>query len=167
MTQSTVVLEKSLIGSRNILILQDNLQRLNLNVGAIDGIFGPKTEAAVIQFQQSYNYLAHNGIVDTETILQLDKALWLKDREIIREGCKGEEVQILQSIFVESNYALIDIDGIFSKITKAIVSDFQKTRNLQADGIVGEYTWGCLYDASWFDFSDADRLKIFFGEYIP
>ena len=102
MTQSRIVLEKGATGSR-VTKLQESLKELNFNVGAIDGVFGAKTASAVIKFQQSYNHLPHNGFVDVETILESDKAVWLTDRETLRQGSRGREVEYLQGIFESEN----------------------------------------------------------------
>lgn len=164
MTQSPIVLEKGATGSK-VTKLQEALKQLNFNVGAIDGIFGAKTQAAVIKFQQPYNHLPNNGLVDIETILQLDEAVWLTERETLREGSRGDEVRLLQGMFEYSNFGSLSVDGIFGPKTKATVIDFQKARGLQPDGIVGQKTWSSLYTLARHDIPYEDRVKYFFGEY--
>ena len=139
MTQNPIFLQKGVTGIR-VSILQQKLKDLNLDVGEIDGIFGAKTEAAVIKFQQSYNHLVSNGLVDAETIFQLDKTRWLKNKKPIREGSTGDEVKILQRILVDVSFAM-PIDGIFGAKTKANVIEYQKIRHHKVDGIVGQETW--------------------------
>ncbi|MEA2436490.1 MAG: hypothetical protein QOF65_1046 [Thermoleophilaceae bacterium] len=46
--------------------VQQALRRAGLNPGPVNGIFGPPTEAAVVQFQQARR-LPANGIVDQKT----------------------------------------------------------------------------------------------------
>lgn len=165
MTQSTIVLEKGATGFK-VTRLQEALKQLNLNVGAIDGIFGAKTEAAVIKFQQPYSHLPSNGIVDMETIIHLDRAIWLSKRGMLQEGSKGEEVSLLQSMFEYSNFGSLSVDGIFGAKTKATVIDFQNAKGLQPDGIVGQKTWGSLYTLARHDIPLEDRVNYFFGEYV-
>lgn len=57
---------------------------------------------------------------------------------IIRKGCRGADVKILQRAL-----HLID-DGIFGNLTDEAVRDFQKANNLVVDGIVGDKTWDAL-----------------------
>ncbi len=54
--------------------LQENLTQLGYSVGAIDGIFGEKTEDAVILFQEAEGLYA-DGIVGPRTMAALEEAL--------------------------------------------------------------------------------------------
>ena len=56
--------------------LQTLLVKLGFNPGPIDGIFGPKTDAAVRSFQKAYG-LVVDGIVGTNTWAAINKALHL------------------------------------------------------------------------------------------
>lgn len=51
--------------------LQNKLASLGYDVGPIDGIFGPRTERAVIQFQKN-NGLKVDGIVGPQTYGMLE-----------------------------------------------------------------------------------------------
>ncbi|NJM21242.1 MAG: hypothetical protein HC907_22275 [Richelia sp. SM1_7_0] len=163
MTTSFIVLEPGVTGLK-VTKLQQALKQLNLYLGAIDGIFGSKTKAAVIKFQQLYSHLPNNGIVDAETILQLDEAVWLSQRETLREGSRGNEVELLQGMLEYSNFGSLIVDGVFAAKTKTTVIDFQKARGFQPDGVVGKQTWSSLYTLARHDIPDEDRVKAFFGE---
>ncbi len=54
--------------------LQTSLVKLGFNPGPIDGVFGPKTNAAVRAFQKAYG-LVVDGIVGKNTGAAIDKAL--------------------------------------------------------------------------------------------
>lgn len=56
----------------------------------------------------------------------------------ILKGSRGEDVALLQR-----KLSLIP-DGIFGPLTEEAVRDFQKSRCLEADGIVGPRTWAAL-----------------------
>ena len=117
MTTSFIVLEGGATGLK-VTKLQSALKQLNLYFGVVDGIFGTKTEAALIKFQKSYTHLPLNGIVDAETILQLDENVWLSEKEVLREGCTGEDVKVLQEIFTVSDLHTLAIDGYFGRKTR-------------------------------------------------
>lgn len=70
-TQATI-LKAGSTGSE-IHLLQSELQALNYKVGPVDGIFGPKTKAAVIAFQRDKNLLV-DGIVGPQTQAALKNA---------------------------------------------------------------------------------------------
>lgn len=162
MTTSLIILEAGAVGLK-VTKLQAALKQLNLYFGAVDGIFGTKTKAAVIKFQQGYNHLPSNGVVDVETILQLDEAVWLSQKEVLREGSTGEEVKALQQVFTAYDIKSLTADGFFGRKTKEAVMWFQKNQGLQADGIVGKETWAALYRYQVHDVPYEDRVNHFFG----
>ena len=69
----------------------------------------------------------------------------------LRKGDKGEDVKALQTLLKAKGYDLgtagdkhDGIDGDFGTKTEAAVIAYQKDNGLDADGIVGEKTMGCL-----------------------
>ncbi|WP_071517834.1 peptidoglycan-binding protein [Geitlerinema sp. PCC 9228] len=64
-SQPTTILERG-DSSDAVLQVQKRLQELGYYDGRLSGHFGPKTEAAVIKFQQDRGFIG-NGIVDTAT----------------------------------------------------------------------------------------------------
>lgn len=56
----------------------------------------------------------------------------------IKLGSRGTDVKTLQ------NKLNLAEDGIFDSITEEAVKDFQKSKNLTTDGIVGPKTWEAL-----------------------
>lgn len=163
MTTSFIVLEENATGLK-VTLFQSALKQLNFYFGAIDGVFGAKTKAALIKFQQLYSHLPSNGIVDAQTILQLDEDVWLSGKEVLREGSTGEEVKVLQEIFSAYDLQTLTIDGYFGRKTKAAVIWFQQNWGLTADGIVGKQTWTGLYRHQVHDVPYEDRVNAFFGE---
>jgi peptidoglycan hydrolase-like protein with peptidoglycan-binding domain len=163
MTTSFIVLEAGATGLK-VTKLQKALKQLNFYFAGIDGIFGTKTSSALIKFQQLYNHLPNNGVVDAETILQLDEAVWLSQRETLREGSTGEEVKALQEMFTAYDLQTLKADGYFGRKTKEAIIWFQQNWGLTADGIVGKQTWAALYRHQVHDVPSEDRVKAFFGE---
>ncbi|NJM70933.1 MAG: peptidoglycan-binding protein [Scytonema sp. RU_4_4] len=145
-----------------VTVIQEFLKTLKFYSGAIDGIFGPQTKAAVIKFQQNQKLTA-DGIVGPKTAIALDNAVWVSQRKTIQEGSKGDEVQMLQELF-NNYYKDVNADGNFGPKTKAVVIDFQKARGLKADGIVGPATWASLYTLVTHDISQEERIEQIFSE---
>lgn len=50
-----------------VLFVQARLTDLGYSVGPLDGIFGPRTEQAVIEFQRAHGVVPANGVVDSNT----------------------------------------------------------------------------------------------------
>jgi len=102
----------------------------------VDNAWGPKSKAALIKaIQKSLNdsyrsWLAVDGIWGQKT----EKA-WRN----LQNGASGNLVLLAQMALV-AHGADIDADGIFGKKTLKAVRDFQKTNNLDDDGIIGPLT---------------------------
>ena len=60
---------------------------------------------------------------------------------LMRKGAQGNITKLLQEKLVSLGYSTNGIDGIFGSGTYSAVREFQKTRGLSADGIVGQNTW--------------------------
>ena len=60
---------------------------------------------------------------------------------LMRKGAQGNITKLLQEKLVKLGYNTNGVDGIFGSGTYSAVREFQKTRGLSADGIVGQNTW--------------------------
>ena len=67
-------------------------------------------------------------------------------RPTLRIGDRGEHVSILQAQLHFWLFMPGPIDGIFGPLTQRAVIDFQRSRGLVADGIVGPLTWAALFE---------------------
>lgn len=65
----------------------------------------------------------------------------LKGCPTLRKGAQGNITKLLQEKIVSLGYNTNGIDGIFGSGTYSAVREFQKTRGLSIDGIVGQNTW--------------------------
>lgn len=59
----------------------------------------------------------------------------------LRKGASGNITKLLQEKLVKLGYNTNGVDGIFGSGTYTAVREFQKTRGITADGIVGQNTW--------------------------
>jgi len=106
----------------------------------VDGIFGPKTEAAVENFQTA-DQIGVDGIVGPQT--------WSHLIVVVASGSTGDAVRGVQEEFTfrnlsgNSNQGLA-VDGIFGPKTRAAVRGFQQALGITVDGIVGPVTWRAL-----------------------
>jgi peptidoglycan hydrolase-like protein with peptidoglycan-binding domain len=111
----------------------------------VDGIFGPRTDAAVRAFQQERS-LVVDGIVGPHT--------WSALIVEVQKGSQGDAVRGVQEEFQFRNLSGdpskgLQIDGIFGPKTDAAVRGFQHAiaqdvPSMAVDGIVGPMTWQAL-----------------------
>ena len=72
----------------------------------------------------------------------------LKGCPMLQVGASGKITRILQQRLTDSGFNTKGIDGIFGQNTKKAVMNFQKSRKLSVDGIVGRNTWSKLLGLS-------------------
>ena len=65
-----------------------------------------------------------------------------------REGDSGPLVRVIQAALNNNGFNVGAADGDFGPKTKQAVMNFQRSRGLGADGIVGPMTWAALGEAS-------------------
>ena len=160
-----------------VVVLQTMLNRIARNYPAIpriypvDGIFGPKTQQAVREFQRIFG-LSSDGIVGRATWYKL-VFLYVGVTRLselasegqtftqvqapgsgvtLREGSTGPAVSALQFFItvlgqVLYNFPTLDIDGIYGPKTRQAVADAQRYLGLEPTGTVNNETWMALYDA--------------------
>lgn len=142
-TQSIVVLKAGSTGAE-VLDLQYILQIRNFNPGTLDGVFGAKTQAAVMRFQQSKN-LSQDGIVGSKTWAAMGFA-WPNNQPgtFLRRGDVGNAVRQMQQGLTSKGFALGAIDGSFGARTQAAVIQIQQdgVQRSNRQGVVGPLTWG-------------------------
>jgi len=120
------------------------------NLGlVVDGIFGPATENAVKEFQQSEG-LAVDGIVGPATWNALPDG---GPMPLLQQGSTGQVVHRLQAVLTNGapgqwGTTPGPIDGVFGPQTRASLQAFQTWGGVPADGIVGDQTWSVSLHAA-------------------
>jgi peptidoglycan hydrolase-like protein with peptidoglycan-binding domain len=129
---------------------------------AVDGVFGPKTQARVEAYQRSKG-LAVTGVVDSRTWKALmggsasssssastsasrsssssagSSSLSAYRSTTLRRGSSGAAVKALQKAL-----GGLSVDGAFGPLTEARVKAFQKSAGLARTGVVDRSTWDAL-----------------------
>ena len=129
--------------------LQRALRRTPDTGLAVDGVFGPATEAAVKEFQQGSS-LTVDGIVGPNTWSALPDG---RPMPALQVGSTGPIVSSLQTILTNGatqwgGTTPQGVDGDFGPKTEAAVEAFQGWGHVQVDGIVGDQTWAVSLHAA-------------------
>ena len=156
--------------SSRVRILQKALSDLGYSVGAVDGVYGTGTEAAVRLFQQR-QALAVDGKAGENTLRRIESffnadgtvksdyvpaptsaptaapALTAPTRTL-RPGDEGSDVRNVQARLQQLGYYLGSIDGKYGSGTMMAVLQFQLKNNLDADGKAGPSTNARLFSDS-------------------
>lgn len=99
-----------------------------------DGKFGPKTEAAVKQFQ-GINNLEVDGKAGKQTFTAI-----INQAPTLRAGATGAYVYALETLLTT-----MKLDGVYEQDEIEHVKTYQASQNLTIDGIVGKQTYSALF----------------------
>jgi peptidoglycan hydrolase-like protein with peptidoglycan-binding domain len=136
-------------GDRGVYVkeLQEKLSSFGFFTGAIDGVFGAATAAALQRFQRSAG-LTDDGVCGKNTWAVLDNYSPGVPSNLnyptVRPGDSGNYVIELQQRLSRLGYYKGVIDGRYGPGTEAAVRKFQVAYGLGVDGIVGSATWSVL-----------------------
>ena len=147
--------------------IQDILKYGGFKPGLVDGRMGSQTRMAIRKFQKSKG-LKVTGRIDSITLSALNKKQESKkpipgmiskvhlpsveDREdekksdiqdeIISHRLKSKDrIEKIQQALKNAGFYKGDIDGKIGLKTRSAVKAFQKSKELIADGVVGQKTW--------------------------
>ncbi len=115
--------------------LQLVLTALGYDLGRVDGIVGPKTVAALRDFQRDYELKA-TGKVDDETNQALCAAFC--------EDVEELSALAVQMILEDAGYSVGGVDGIMGPKTKLALRNFQEEYELDATGKLDDDTIAAL-----------------------
>ncbi len=112
---------------------------LAIQPGAIDGIFGNQTLAAILAFQKQV-FLPTTGVVADLTWRSLFNRAPV-DLPNLQQGDVSDLVVLLQERLTVLNFFNDTVDGEFGRFTKMAVRNFQRIAGLPQSGVVNTRTW--------------------------
>jgi peptidoglycan hydrolase-like protein with peptidoglycan-binding domain len=129
-----------------VITLQNRLREFGFYRGPSDGIFGPGTESAVIQFQRSRGIYA-DGVVGTQVYQALNGAVPSQPSYPVAGlsvGSSGASVEALQRRLQELGYFNATVTGYYGTVTQDAVARFQQRNGLQSTGVADGQTLSVL-----------------------
>ena len=152
---------KYLENSQDVKQVQTALNKLGYSLST-DGIYGPGTKAAVLDFQKKYSSLGNDGIYGPQTRGVMLKAL---NGEVIvpptptptptptpsntkiltrglnfNTGKSSDQIRLLKDFFRARKEGNVPYGYSYDNRTKELVKSYQNLRGLSADGIAGNLT---------------------------
>ena len=117
-----------------------------LQEGAIDGIFGDVTAAAVRRFREKMGLEPGDEVDERTWSALVDASYHLGDRTLYLRMpyFHGHDVLELQQALGALGFSSGREDGIFGAHTEDGVRKFQRNMGLPSDGIVGAYTFAAI-----------------------
>jgi peptidoglycan hydrolase-like protein with peptidoglycan-binding domain/DNA invertase Pin-like site-specific DNA recombinase len=128
-------------GGPRVRALQRRLRALGWQPGRVDGLFGPRTERAVVRFQEAAG-VAVDGIVGPQTQGALDRARRspLRRGDGYAEPAGSPRVRELQRELRNKGLRPGQVDGRFGPLTEAAVTRLERREGLRQDGVVDDRT---------------------------
>jgi len=136
------------VGGEDVRLLQATLEIVGLDPGTADGVYGPRTAAAVRSYQASRG-LTEDAIVGPRTWARLsgEEGSRLQGRQLqttIVGATSGQDVRDAQEALRAAGFPPGAIDGVYGPDTEAAVVAFQTVHGLRVDGIIGPETKSAL-----------------------
>src|SRR3954452_20231690 len=120
--------------------LQVALYRYGLYHGQIDGIAGPMTKRAIVQFQRRSG-LEADGVAGRRTRAALGRfGRPLYGTRTMKRGMFGLDVSVLQFLLAKRGLAPPRLTSFFGGKTDQLIRKFQRKAGLTVDGVVGPAT---------------------------
>ncbi len=156
--------EEKLVGSTDIINpkieeVQVILKSEGYEPGNTDGRMGKETRDAIKAFQESIG-LKSTGYIDKSTLTQLEdsrrtkeileskKDYALKAKQAKQKDAKKAEfrptTKEIQTALKNAGFDPGSFDGKMGPRTRQAIKDFQKSKGLVPDGVVGPKTWASL-----------------------
>jgi peptidoglycan hydrolase-like protein with peptidoglycan-binding domain len=136
--------EAAALGPVQIPGLQVALYRHGHYKGPIDGIAGPLTKRALVDFQRSAG-IEPDGRCGDRTLAafgRLGRPLF--GARMLRRGMVGFDVSVLQFLLAKRGFPTRALNSNFGPVTEERVRAFQRKAGLVSDGIVGRQTRAAL-----------------------
>lgn len=119
--------------------------RLNAVMGGVTvtGKFGTQTTDAVLAFQHARGIQA-DGRVGPQTWSDLFPRFSGRSMAL---GSYGASVELVQQQLIVVTGSVLTVDGMYGRNTRAVVTAFQRTHHLPANGVIDRNSWESLFSA--------------------
>jgi peptidoglycan hydrolase-like protein with peptidoglycan-binding domain len=140
------------VPTASVQTVQDRLRSAGAYSGAVDGVWGPDSVAALQRFQSSHQ-LQVTGQLNQATVatLGLDPSVLLGTQQALlqppvppSENLRPSSVRAIQSQLRGMGFYTGSVDGVWGQSTESAIERFQQGRGLQPNGQLNPATLGAM-----------------------
>jgi peptidoglycan hydrolase-like protein with peptidoglycan-binding domain len=132
--------------------VQEHLRSAGAYNGAVDGVWGPDSAAALQRFQANHQLQATGQLNEaTASALGLDPAALLGTQQAVAsptvpppETLRSSSVRQVQERLRSLGFYNGGVDGVWGQSTQAAIQQFQQNRGLQPNGQLTPATVGAM-----------------------
>ncbi|MBU4488391.1 MAG: peptidoglycan-binding protein, partial [Candidatus Omnitrophica bacterium] len=135
--EEKIILGPEELQKNRIQTAQNSLEKKGFDVGSLDGKMGWRTRDAIKEFQKAKG-LKVSGFLDTKTWSELNQPV--KKDKIKSSSKQLKNVKEIQLALKKAGFNPGPIDGKTGSRTKRAIIEFQKSKNLAANGVLNDET---------------------------
>lgn len=143
------VVARLLTADTDLAEIQAVLQAEKLYTGAIDGLMGARTEAAMRAYVEKHGLTANGSIVSIvsehlkkkaskPTVSSAPATDPINTILTVSAGPSGAQVRAVQRVLAQNGYAPGPVDGILSAQTREAIRRFERDRDMTVTGEISE-----------------------------
>ena len=148
--------------SRLVEDIQRDLTSMAMYDGDIDGLNGPRTRAAIINYEKKYE-LPARGLPSSRLLehIRFNKRILeaVKSSPAPDEPGADHKVHLVQTGLAELGYSPGPVDGVLGEQTKQAIREFERHRRLRVTGEVSDMLIRELHKMTGLSSLDLDKIK--------
>ena len=148
--------------SKLIQDIQRDLASMSMYDGEIDGLNGPQTRAAIINYEKKYEMTAR-GLASPRLLehIRFNKRILeaVKSSPALEKPGADHKVHLVQTGLAELGYSPGPVDGVLGEQTKQAIREFERHRRLRVTGEVSDKLIRELHKMTGLSSLDLDKIK--------
>ena len=148
--------------SKLIQDIQRDLASMSMYDGEIDGLNGPQTRAAIINYEKKYEMTAR-GLASSRLLehIRFNKRILeaVKSSPAPEKPGADHKVHLVQTGLAELGYSPGPVDGVLGEQTKQAIREFERHRRLRVTGEVSDKLIRELHKMTGLSSLDLDKIK--------
>ena len=142
--------------------IQSDLASIGMYDGEIDGLNGPRTRAAIMNYEKKYE-LTPRGLPSSRLLehIRFNKRILeaVKTSPVPEKPGTDHKVHLVQTGLAELGYSPGPVDGVLGEQTKQAIREFERHRRMRVTGEVSDLLIRELHKMTGLSSLDLDKIK--------